>query len=133
VVGVEAAVRLGVDVLGANIAQLQSDRCDRPVMSKARLNALSPGWRGFAGEELGIDDEATYVGLRPQWWQLAGAKVSEMLPTCAGEIMVLDGGAADGGWPLEGETVGVGCDDRCDLVKSVASALLAAVAEQLMK
>lgn len=99
-------------------------------------------WRGFTGEALGMDDEPTFVGLRPQWWQLAGAKVSEMLPTCAGEIVVLDAGAADGGRPLESETVGAGCGDRCDAIaagdgaafeRSEAAALLAAVAERLMK
>lgn len=103
--------------------------------------AMSKAWRGFTGEELGTDDEPTYVGLRPQWWQLAGAKVSEMLPTCAGEIVVLDGGAADGGWPLEGESLAVGsgdanavaAGDRATFERSEACTLLAAVAERLMK
>ena len=73
-----------------------------------------------------VADELTFVGLRPQWWQLAAATLSEVLPRCAGQVVALEAAAHGEAGDYDGSE-DTDCDAQCNCSACIEARAMACV------
>ncbi len=99
-------------------------------MSKLSIGLARPWWGAEDVTDVdgagGANDELTFVGLLPQWWQLAAATLSEVLPRCAGQVVALDVTAhvEDNDYDDSEDT---DCDAQCNCTACIEARAMACV------
>lgn len=93
-------------------------------MSKVSGGLARP-WLHAADVDDGTD-ELTFVGLLPQWWELATATLSEVLPRCAGQVVGLDV-TAHGDFSDYNGSEDTDCDAQCNCSACIEARAMACV------